>query len=48
MVTSSNDAAIRFYERLGFAKTGRVQPYPNDGALVEYEMGKDLGNANPR
>jgi ribosomal protein S18 acetylase RimI-like enzyme len=43
MVTSSNESAIRFYQRLGFAMTGRVQPYPNDRALVEYEMGKGIG-----
>jgi ribosomal protein S18 acetylase RimI-like enzyme len=40
MVTSSNESAIRFYQRLGFANTGRVQPYPNDPALAENEMGK--------
>src|SRR5215813_7561728 len=38
MVTSNNDPAIRFYERLGFSKTGRTEPYPNDPALIEYEM----------
>jgi ribosomal protein S18 acetylase RimI-like enzyme len=38
MVTSSNDPAIRFYHQLGFAKTGRTEPYPNDASLVEYEM----------
>lgn len=37
-VTSSNDRAIRFYERLGFVKTGNTEPYPNDPALFEYEM----------
>lgn len=42
MVTSRNESAFRFYERLGFATTGRVQPYPNDRALVEYEMGWGL------
>jgi ribosomal protein S18 acetylase RimI-like enzyme len=42
-VTSSNEPAIRFYERLGFTMTGRVQPYPNDPGLLEYEMGKVLG-----
>jgi ribosomal protein S18 acetylase RimI-like enzyme len=38
MVTSCNDAAIEFYKRLGFLMTGRTEPYPNDPALVEYEM----------
>lgn len=38
MVTSCNSEAIHFYERLGFIKTGRTEPYPNDTTLVEYEM----------
>ena len=38
MVTSKNESAIRFYERLGFSKTGRTEPYPNDPAIFEYEM----------
>lgn len=38
MVTSSNKAAIAFYERLGFSLTGRIEPYPNDPALAQYEM----------
>ena len=38
MVTSSNEAAIAFYLRLGFAMTGHTEPYPNDPALIEYEM----------
>ena len=37
-VTSSNDAAIAFYQRYGFVKTGRTEPYPNDPALLEFEM----------
>ena len=28
MVTSINLAAISFYQRLGFTKTGRTEPYP--------------------
>ena len=43
MVTSKNDSAIRFYEELGFARTGREEPYPNDPAMVEYEMARKLG-----
>jgi ribosomal protein S18 acetylase RimI-like enzyme len=42
MVTSSNDAAMLFYERLGFARTGRTEPYPNDARLIEYEMCRSL------
>jgi ribosomal protein S18 acetylase RimI-like enzyme len=38
MVTSHNVPAIRFYEQLGFTRTGRTEPYPNDPALVECEM----------
>jgi ribosomal protein S18 acetylase RimI-like enzyme len=38
MVTSNNDAAINFYKHLGFKMTGRVEPYPNDQAVVEFEM----------
>jgi ribosomal protein S18 acetylase RimI-like enzyme len=38
MVTSNNDAAVGFYQRLGFEKTGRTEPYPNDSAIVEFEM----------
>ena len=38
MVTSSNEAAIGFYRRLGFQDTGATAPYPNDAALVEHEM----------
>ena len=43
MVTSSNESAIRFYERLGFTRTGRTEPYPNDPALIEYEMSRPVG-----
>ncbi len=38
MVTSLNDSAIRFYERLGFSFTGRTESYPNDPAVMEREM----------
>lgn len=42
MVTSSNDSAAAFYHRLGFTPTGRTEPYPNDPALIEYEMSRPL------
>jgi ribosomal protein S18 acetylase RimI-like enzyme len=40
--TSSNEPAMLFYQRLGFSRTGRTEPYPNDPALIEYEMSKPL------
>lgn len=42
MVTSNNLAAIAFYQRLGFSTTGRTAPYPNDPAVIEYEMSKPI------
>lgn len=42
MVTSSNDAAIEFYKRNGFAMTGKSGPYPNDPSLHELEMAQNL------
>jgi GNAT superfamily N-acetyltransferase len=38
MVTSVNESAFRFYERLGFTRTGRTELYPHDPAIVEFEM----------
>lgn len=43
MVTSNNASAIRFYKQLGFIRTGRTVPYPNDPAVIEYEMSRALG-----
>jgi ribosomal protein S18 acetylase RimI-like enzyme len=40
MVTSNNELAMRFYEKLGFARTGRTEPYPNDPVVIEYEMSR--------
>jgi ribosomal protein S18 acetylase RimI-like enzyme len=42
MVTSNNDAAIRFYERLGFTRTGLTEPYPNDPEVIEYQMSRRI------
>jgi ribosomal protein S18 acetylase RimI-like enzyme len=42
MVTSRNDAAMEFYRRNGFSMTGRTEPYPNDPALIEYEMSRTI------
>lgn len=41
-VTSNNEAAIAFYHRLGFVKTGHTEPYPNDAKLTVYEMVRQL------
>jgi GNAT superfamily N-acetyltransferase len=38
MVTSVNQPAMTFYDRLGFTRTGHTEPYPNDPAIHEYEM----------
>jgi ribosomal protein S18 acetylase RimI-like enzyme len=42
MVTSNNVAAISFYQRLGFTPTGRTEPYPNDPAIIQFQMSKSL------
>lgn len=42
MVASNNESAIRFYERLGFIRTGRTERYPNDPAVIEYEMARSI------
>lgn len=42
MVTSNNAPAILFYEKLGFTRTGRTEPYPNNPAVVEYEMSRPI------
>jgi ribosomal protein S18 acetylase RimI-like enzyme len=48
MVTSNNEVALRFYQRLGFVRTGKTEPYPNDPALVEYEMVRPIGPGENR
>ncbi len=42
LVTSCNETAIAFYQRLGFTLTGHTEPYPNDPALIEYQMARLL------
>jgi ribosomal protein S18 acetylase RimI-like enzyme len=42
MVTSNNDHAMWFYQSLGFALTGRNEPYRNDQALLNFEMHRSL------
>jgi ribosomal protein S18 acetylase RimI-like enzyme len=38
LVTSLNTAGISFYERNGFARTGKTAPYPHMRDMVEIEM----------
>ena len=42
IVTSNNDIAIKFYQRLGFTLTGKTAPYRNDPALNDLEMTRSL------
>jgi len=42
LVTSNNDRAIEFYQRLGFTLTDRIEPYANDPALSNYEMSRSI------
>lgn len=42
MVVSENQSALSFYERLGFIRTGRSEPYPNNVALEQWEMARPL------
>jgi ribosomal protein S18 acetylase RimI-like enzyme len=42
MVTSNNESALRFCERLEFTRTGCTEPYPNDPAVIEYEMSRRI------
>ncbi|GLZ43249.1 GNAT family N-acetyltransferase [Actinokineospora sp. NBRC 105648] len=34
----NNPRALRFYERLGFTRTGETMAYPNDPTLTEYQL----------
>jgi uncharacterized glyoxalase superfamily protein PhnB len=45
-VTCNNQAAIRFYEQLGFTKTGVTKPYPNDPDLWEFEMTRAIASTD--
>ena len=38
VVTSNNQRAIQFYQRLGFAITAKIGPYRNDPFLDDFEM----------
>lgn len=42
IVTSNNDTAIKFYERLGFKLTGKSGSYRNDPTLDDLEMIRSL------
>lgn len=43
VVTSNNQRAIQFYQRLGFAITAKIGPYRNDPLLDDFEMIRALG-----
>lgn len=38
LVTSDNEAAIKFYEHLGFTMIGSIAPHANDPSLDDYEI----------
>ena len=42
MVTSHNESAQLFYQRLGFTFTGVREPWPNDPAHFEFEMSRRI------
>jgi ribosomal protein S18 acetylase RimI-like enzyme len=42
LVTSNNDAAIKFYERLGFTMTGKTAPHANNPSLGDCEMTRPI------
>ena len=44
IVTSNNDAAKNFYQRLGFTMTGKTTPYRNDAALNDVEMVRSIAS----
>lgn len=41
-VNAANPRPVRFYERRGYAPTGRTLPFPNDSAMTELELAKPL------
>jgi ribosomal protein S18 acetylase RimI-like enzyme len=43
-VADENTAAIRFYERMGFVRTGRTGTLPHDLSVTEFEMVRSLGD----
>ena len=42
MVAAENQAAERFYERLGFRRNGYTQPLPHDESRTEHEMTRPI------
>jgi predicted GNAT family acetyltransferase len=42
LVTSNNDAAIRFYEQLGFTMTGNTTPRANEPSLSDCEVSRAI------
>jgi GNAT superfamily N-acetyltransferase len=41
-VIETNDRAMAFYQRLGFAPTGATMAYPPDPAYTEYELARPV------
>ena len=46
MVTSANDGAMRFYEGLGFERTGVVRPHAHLSSLSEIELERAVPPGN--
>jgi hypothetical protein len=46
-ITPGNDAAERFYERLGYRHTGACKPAPKDPHIAMRRMRRDLRPATP-
>ena len=42
MVAAENQSAERFYEQLGFTRTGYTQPLPHDDSRDEHEMSRPV------
>lgn len=43
MVAAENEGAERFYQKIGFRRTGYTQPLPHDESRDEHEMSRPVG-----